>query len=386
MFKIISEIDIAADVLQFDAHGLNCFVQPKYLATKAFGPINRELFYAYHNVYAHYALLGPMVDIYNPDINEPVDLMQHVLSKIGLELEFVDIRDDLVERLHEAIDHGWPAFVPIDRAKCFYDPEAYGRSAAVSTLLIKGYHPQTGAFVVFDRMQNLGLLESKLLAPMEAVPPKQAHRFYTGGYTFAPDNPKAIELKQAIGSVYSDFYLTPALLAEFNASYNKHFTYLKGQIQIMRPKGAPLVRTAMEALFDIADELGSAFDRLPDLLSPKRTVLEQPGTFQTEANMSSKMQILNSQLILGRMLTRLLPEIPERAQSGAALEDAGWAAWSAWRNYIVMVAVMDLQGSRNADVLGKMSNDILAAESKFVKLITSTIDRCRALAPVLQAA
>ncbi len=359
--KRLPGILTAADGFQFEAHGLNCFVVPKYLASTCFRPAGRELFYSYLYLYVHYALFDPPDDIHAAvPATEPITAIRRVMTgKLGLDLKHVRSQPDLWQQIQILLDSGSPVLVPVDRAACFYDVEHYGQTPAPTLLLVKGYNPETQVFVVQDWIQNNSLLSTPLLDPTPGAASD-------GAYTLTAPLGAALPLSTMVGSAYSEFFVLPALLQAWHDAYNQHFDYLQHQLQVMQATGMPRVYTGAEALADIATELELVLDGIPRIIAPKLTMLTRAGTFAGERHMKAKLQFLNSQQVLAHTLASLvLPDGAEPHQ-GRALTMAGLACWARWRDLVMTVAVMDLQGVRQPATLDALQLRIVEAETAFL--------------------
>lgn len=339
----IPGIDRTLDTFTFADHGLNCFIVPKYLATAAFGAGNREIFYTYFYLYSHYDLNG-----LTHDWSEIEEYVLH--RKLGLKLETIKIGSDLPHQIMQALDHGCPVFVPVDRGALFYNRK-YLENHHPHMFLVKGYNAATGMVMIHDCEQNDKLLNSGLSEPL---------------------------LRQ-IGSIYSEFYIPFDMLVACNRSYNEHFSLLKHEIQIMSPSGAVATPGGREALADIARELKPGLTNVAGLLNQKLAFWKRAATGDPTV-LRRLTAYLNSQLVLIRTLPKLLPSSGEDSPEVAEAVSAGLSAWETWKQSSTSLALAETRKRNPQHTAEALEVAIVERESRFLHQVCeigSSLDNCQ---------
>lgn len=337
-FKIISGIDCLDDGFRFDQHGLSCFIVPKYLASRAFRPLNADLFYLYVYLYDHYDLLSFLKDSNDPayawySFHNLFALAHYVLKqKLGLELLLFDVEEDLYQQVIHAIDQGWPVFVPVDRGELFYNC-AYHRITDPHLILIKGYNTDTGVLVIHDFEQNYHLLNDQPIRPS--------------------------------GDIYSQFYLLPQMLQTANASFSHHFHYFKQKFDCLRFLCEAPIQTEQEALRDIAAEITRHLDTFPAILIEKFQMLLN----QTRFSLKARMSYLNSQQILILTLTKLLKAACYSPEKEQLIKATGYAAYQAWKGFLTIVGVLERKHEQNLHLLKNQRDIVSQKEYEFLQAI-----------------
>lgn len=341
-FKIIPGIHCLDDGFRFDTHGLSCFIVPKYLASRAFHPLNADLFYLYVYLYDHYDLFSffnkATKELYTPYFfHNLLVLARYVLEqKLGLELCTVQVQEEPYSQIVEVLDQGWPVFVPVDRGELFYSC-AYHRIVDPHLLLIKGYNPDTHIFVTHDFEQNYHLLHDQPTRPT--------------------------------GDVYSQFYIMPEIVTAANRSFNQHFDYYKNEIKFLRPMQSAPVQTSEEALKDVATELAAHLSHVPALLAEKFRMFHN----QSDYPFRERMSYINSQQILLITLTKLLQSFTSEKEQEQLIKEAGWSAWNAWKSYMLVSGVMEIRQKYDQNLLKSQRDKILQAEKAFLESIVSLL-------------
>jgi hypothetical protein len=357
--KTLTGIKPPHDGLQYAAHGLNCFIVPKYLAARRFGSTHPDWFYLYTYLQMHFSLLQP--DLPPSFSTEYLDRVTNSVleERLGIGISRMPLEKDLFAQVKRLIDAGNPVLIPTDRSLFYHYPEKFGGKPDDNLLLLIGYAEGNGMLVSLDRMRH-DVLTDPFFAP------------HGGGmHGYSPQGPRKTPLNEVIGDVHTALPLPAELIRESNESYNRAFPFLAEELQVMFPLPDRPAQDEHARWEELAVLVGGFLDDVAALLEPKFRLLRIKEDMGVMEQAFENQMVINSIRIIPLALRKIALHLAGPSADTGAMLAKGVESWKAWKKLNIMLSV---QREGTGAAFDRVRGEIARTDAGFLREVKSLLE------------
>lgn len=278
----IKEIKPLVHGLTFHRDGLVCAQVSRAYGTTAFRAENFHVLMALYHLKMHYQI--SIADITPSDIPDVDNLEKDILENtMHLQVLSRNYNAALFNGIPDLLKNGTPVLVKTK--KNFLVEGLVGQG--VDTALIKGFHKESGNFVLLGNAQILPLtfaldcfaIKEQRRETAAASKPGLSTTKYLHVDLEKPSKGAILEL---VGDIYCNYYEHAESLSYYAQEYSKKYPDAPSQIQVIKPNRLGEQKTVAEIVREIKTHLMAALDNIDTVIENKIAFMIQQGKYRLQ--------------------------------------------------------------------------------------------------------